>query len=262
MKHRTLIVGLCIAAGCTYNEYKNYYTTPEEGAVYASDAGIDRASNGGSSGAGGGSGAGSAGQAGSAAAAAGGGGAPPGEDCTGCARISVLSGRAADYQLDFASRQNLSTSLVLFRVRVRDYVGDVYVTAYIESGDHLAPEQGLAAESQAITVTLNVGSGWQDVGMDLQQVQAFQAPRFEDDAGGGTAGGAFNPGFPFDKSRVRRVGMRIAPNAGFGVFTPATLELDSVSFSSAPALNVDFATDPGDFELVDPESGSVSHVGG
>ena len=39
MKHQTLVLACCIAAACTYNEYKNYYTTPEEGTIGGSDAG-------------------------------------------------------------------------------------------------------------------------------------------------------------------------------------------------------------------------------
>ena len=57
-------------------------------------------------------------------------------------------------------------------------------------------------------------------------------------------------------------GLRIQPNVGSGVFTPATLELDSVTLSTAEGLNVDFSTRPGGFELVDPESATLSHVPG
>ena len=107
MKHQTLVAAFCIAAGCTYNEYKNYYTTPEEGTLGGSDAGVDDT---GSSGAGGSSPVGAAGTAGSSSAGSGG---SSSADCTGCERISVLSGRTADYQLDFDSRRNFSNTLVL-----------------------------------------------------------------------------------------------------------------------------------------------------
>lgn len=259
MKHQTLVAAFCIAAGCTYNEYKSYYTTPEEGTIGGSDAGVSDTGRSGSPGTGGSSSVGAAGSAGSSNAGNGG-SSSSSEDCTGCELIRVQSGRTADYQLDFDSRRNLSESLVLFRVRVRDYVGSVNLTAYIESGDHAdIPQQFFAPESSITSVALDTASGWQDVGIDLQQISPFQAASF-DEADGGTAGGSFNSGFPFDKSRVRRVGLVIQPNAGSGLFTPATLELDSVTFSTAPDLNVDFSTGPGEFELVDPESGSVSHV--
>jgi hypothetical protein len=141
-------------------------------------------------------------------------------------------------------------------------VSDVNLTAYIESGEHAEiPQQFFAPESSITSVTLNSASGWQDVGIDLAQISPFQAASF-DQADGGTAGGSFNSGFPFDKSRVRRVGLIIQPYAGTGLFTPATLELDSVTFSTAPDLNVEFSTGPGGFELLDPESATLSHVPG
>jgi hypothetical protein len=39
-----------------------------------------------------------------------------------------------------------------------------------------------------------------------------------------------------------------------GTFTPATLELDSVTFSTREGLNVDFSANQGGFELLEPDS--------
>jgi hypothetical protein len=173
-------------------------------------------------------------------------------------RLSVLSSRVAEYQLQFASRRDLSTSLVLWRVRVRDYVGDVQLMAYVESGDHIGPEGGFTPEGASTSVNLNASSGWQDVGIDLAPFEPFREPVFLE--GEGSAGAAFVAGNPFDKSRIQRVGLRIQPLAQSGVFSPATVELDAVTFSAPQNSNVDFSTDAGGFELVDPESATVTHA--
>ncbi|MEO8179082.1 MAG: hypothetical protein ABI895_09640 [Deltaproteobacteria bacterium] len=261
MKHRSICVALCLGAGCTYNTYKTYNEAPSSAGD--DDAGVHEpvGAVGATSAGGAGGGAGTTGQGGSALGEAGS-SALSGSDCSGCVRLSVLSGRSVEYQLEFDSRQNLASSLVRARVRVRDYVGDVQLVMYIESGDHVdlqqGPQQGNSSEGVASFVTLNAAAGWQDVGIDLQPVEAFRPPSFAD--AGGTAGASFDAGNPFDKTRVERVGLQVTPLGQFGVFTPATLELDALTFAPQENLNVGFSTDPGGFELVDPESGTASFV--
>jgi hypothetical protein len=257
MKHRTICMALCLAAGCTYNTYKTYNEAPigasdEDAGVHEPVAAAGTAGAGGDGGGGGTAGAGGSalGEAGSSAL--------PGPDCSGCVRLAVLSSRTAQYQFEFDPRRNLSSTLVRARVRVRDYVGDVQVAMYIESGDHLSPQQGFGVETVTSFVSLNAAAGWQDVGIDLQPVEEFRAPYFID--AGGSAGAGFNPGYPFDKARVRRVGLQVSPLGQFGTFTPATVELDALTFAPGENLNVEFSSDVGGFELVDPESATVTFV--
>lgn len=255
MKHRTLAIALCLAAGCTYNTYKTYNDAPiaagdEDAGVHEAVAAAGGGGDGGSAGTGG-QGGSSLGEAGSSAL--------PSSDCAGCVRLAILSGRTAEYQLEFDSRRNLASSLVRWRLRVRDYVGDVQVVAYVESGDHLGPEQGFAAEGTSTFVSLNAAAGWQDVGIDLVSAPSFRPPTFVD--AGGSAGGTFDNGNPFDKTRVERVGLRITPFSQSGLFTPATVELDSVTFTGQPSLDGDFSSDQGGFELLDPDTATVTFVG-
>ena len=259
MKHRSVLVGLCLAAGCTYNTYKTSSDAPI--GVGDDDAGArESLGTGGTAGAAGSTAtAGTGGDAGSALVSnAGSSALPAGPACTGCVQLAVVTGRVAEYQLEFDARRNLSNSLVLWRVRVRDYVGDVQLAAYAESGDHSDPSRGFSPESAASFVTLNAAAGWQDVGIDLQPVEPFSPPILLD--AGGAAGGSFNPGTPFDKSRVERIGLQVHPFGQSGVFTPATVELDAVTFSPQQNLRLEFSADQGGFELVDPESGSVTFV--
>lgn len=253
MKHRTLALAAVVIGACTYNEYNTYNR------IEAADAGSGPSSSvGGSSGQSGVAGAGgsSASQAGNGGSG-GSAGAGDAAGCSGCVRLSVLTNRSADYQREYSSRLDLSESLVTFRVRVRDYTGPVNLIVYIESGDH-AEDGGLTAEGTAAFATVGADAGWQDVGIDLSPVQPFREPEFID--AGGFAGGGFDPGQPFDKSRVERIGLRVSPSDSSGVLTPAILEIDALNISTPGGLSVDFSADDADFELVDPDSATVTHV--
>jgi hypothetical protein len=257
MKHKSLLLGLGLAVGCTYKTYKTYNEAPI-GAADDEDAGVHESLA--SGGAGGSAAGGTGGDGGSAQlGGAGGTGLAEGAACTGCVRLSVLPGRVAEYQLELEPRLNLASSLVLFRVRVRDFVGDLQLTAYVESGDHV-PNNEYNEEAVSATATLNTAAGWQDVGIDLQPFPPFSPPVLLD--AGGTAGGSFSAGFPFDKSRVERIGLRVIPLSQFGLFTPGTVELDAVTSSPQQSLDVRFSSDQGGFELFDPESASVTFVPG
>lgn len=252
MKHRTAAIAGALFAACTYNEYNNYNR------VVAADAGAgpDRGSAaGGASGQPGGAGAG--GSQASQAGSGGSGGTADAAGCSGCVRLSVLTGRSADYQREYSPRLDLSQSLVTFRVRVRDYAGPVILLTYVESGDHL-PSGNFTEEGTSSTSTLQAEDGWQDVGIDLAQVAPFRAPEFTD--AGGFGGGGFDPGVPFDKSRVERIGLRMSPADSSGVLTPAILEIDALNISSPAGLSLNFSADDADFELVDEDSATVTHV--
>jgi hypothetical protein len=253
MKRKFAWSVLAVALSCTYKEYNTY-----EAPRLVEDAGSSAAGHGGTSGGSGGVGgaSGSGGEAGSVSVGGTGGsagsGVETGTDCTGCARVGVLSNRVADYRLELPETTNLSNTVILARIRIRDYVGDVYVSGYLQSGNQ--PEEELTFGG----VPFNTGSGWQTVGIDLSDVDAFRAGSFID--GGGFAGSGFDSGFPFNKRRVDRIGLRIAPSAASGVFTPATVELDSFTFSDVPALNVDFSTNVGGFALVDSVDATATFV--
>lgn len=256
MKHRTALLVAVSVAACTYKEYNTYeaprLTDPTDSGVATPNRG-----QGGASGSGQGGDAGRGGDAGSIAAGGGAGDTSDASECTGCARIAVLSNQNAEYRLELEPARNLSNTTVLARIRVRDFVGDVYVSGFVRSGDR--PEN----EVQFGSSSFNATSGWQTLGIDLREVQAFQAPAFIDAGGiGGFAGGGFDSGFPFDKRRVESIGLHITPQAGSGIFTPATVELDGLTFSNEPELDVDFSVDAGGFELVAPESATVTVVPG
>ncbi|MEY2930572.1 MAG: hypothetical protein RL033_1321 [Pseudomonadota bacterium] len=256
MKHRTaLLASLCVAAACTYKEYNTYNQIggPD-------DAGIDRqlaSGQGGSSAPNGGGGAGGtdAGAGGLGSSGGSAGSSPDALGCTGCLRLSVLTGRSAELQRDYSPRLDLSESLVRFRVRVRDYGGPVNVEMYVESDDHVAGSH--INEAAYSSASLQASAGWQDVGIDMALQDSFLAPGFVD---GGAAGGGFNPGVPFDKSRVERVGLRVSPADSSGVLTPAIVEIDGLTFSTPDGLNLDFSADGAGFELVDEDAATVTHI--
>jgi hypothetical protein len=252
MKHRNLVLAAAAVAACTYNEYNTYNS------VAAPDAGVDPVSAaGGSSGqsvaGAGGSDTSQAGTGGSGGSA----GAGEGAGCSGCVRLSVLTGRTADYQRVYSPRVDLSDALVTFRVRVRDYVGPVNVVMYVASDDHFA-DGGFTPETSVASSTLQADAGWQDVGIDLEGVAAFREPEFID--AGGAAGSGFDPGQPVDKSRVEAIGLRVSPIDSSGVLTPAILEIDALEVSSPPGLSLSFSADAADFELVDEDTATVTHV--
>lgn len=257
MKHRNaLLASLCVAAACTYKEYNTYNQI-----VGAADAGYDPelpSGQGGSSAPSGGGGAGGTAEGGRGGLGGSGGDAASSPDplgCAGCVRLSVLTGRSAEFQREYSPRVDLSESLVRFRVRVRDYNGPVSVEMYVESEDHVA---GVHINEAAYSfASLQASAGWQDVGIDLAQQEAFLAPGFVD---GGAAGGSFNPGVPFDKSRVERIGLRVTPADSSGVLTPAIFEIDALTFSTPDGLNLDFSVDEAGFELVDEDAATATHV--
>jgi hypothetical protein len=126
----------------------------------------------------------------------------------------------------------------------------VYIEVYAENED-----PSLFVSS---IVELSTASGSQDVGLDLAQVAEFRAPAFID--AGGFGGGGFDPGFRFDKERIRRIGMKIQPQGGAAIFTPARLEVESLGFSNRQAQNEDFSKDDGDVAFVDSEAAELIHV--
>lgn len=255
IRHRLLLVGLVGLAGlitaCTYKEYNTYNE------VRGADAGSTE-QGGGASGAGQGGAAGSAGVAGAGGSSgqtgvAGAAGLPTDPDCTGCLRLTMSSRSARNLRLEFPDVQNLSEAQMTWRVRVRDFTGDVSMNFYAQSGDSVTDNMALSY------VPLSNAAGWQEIGADLSTVPAFSPPLFSD-AGGlnGGAGAGFDAGFPFDKAEVERVGVILAPNVPDGVFTPLTLEIDSVSFSGHPDLNATFASSDAGFTLVDADGAVVA----
>lgn len=234
-------VALAAAVACTYKEYNTYNE------VHAPDAGAPVSAAGaggaGQSGAGGVSTSGAAGEANGAGA----GGAPPG--CTGCLRLTTSTNASRNLRLEFDSDQNLSQTQLVWRMRVHGFGGEVFVNFYAQSGSS-ADEQVFLG-----SVTLSGGAGWQDLGADFSTVQPFSPPSFVD--AGGAAGGGFDPGFPFDKSEVERIGVVVAANVPAGVFTPVTIEIDSVTFSNRTELSSTLSSSGSGFELVDADGAST-----
>jgi hypothetical protein len=243
MTHRFALLGVALAASCTYNEY----TTVNEGPIL-SDAGQPSAGRGGAGGEGRG------GEAGSAIAQGGGGsggGAPAASPCTGCARVTVQGASAARLELPFDTEQNLRESVVTFRVRVAGNANGVVFNAFARSGNGEGEELVLAS------VRLDPGTDWQEIGFNLDTVAAFQPPTFIDS---GVGGSGFDPGNPFDKTDVEAVGLTVTPDVPSGVFTASTIELDAIRFSDQTQLDVLFSAGGGGVELVDSGTATLDLV--
>ena len=250
LDRRLLGVAAVAVAACTYNEYNTYNEVSSE------DAGV-RSSV---------AGAGGDGQSGAAGASAGGdgsggaagtGGAGP--DCTGCLRLTMTSNASRNLRLEFDAAQDLSQTQLVWRMRARDFTGNIYLTFYAASGSSADEQVALSS------VSLAGGAGWQDLGADLGALQPFSPPSFID--AGGAAGSGFDPGFPFDKSEVERIGVLVQPDVPAGVFTPLTLEIDSVAFSNRTELSATLSSSDGGFELVEADGSSndgatLAHVDG
>jgi hypothetical protein len=243
-RHACWTLASIAIAACTYNEYNTYNEV---------SVGPDAGSPVGQAGAGqSGAGAGVSGAAGSGgqAGAAGAGGGTAGEACTGCLRLTASTNTARNIRLEFDDDQNLATSQMTWRMRVRDFTGDVYLSFYAESGSGQEDTIGLSS------VTLNGANDWQDVGADLSGLPDFSPPAFID--AGGVGGNSFDPGFSFDKRKVERVGVSISPNIQTGVFTPFAIEIDSVSFSGRAELGVTFASNDGGLRLVAVDGAQIA----
>lgn len=243
---------LAAAAACTYKEYNTYNQ------VQAPDAGvaISAAGTGGAGQSGGAAGVSTSGAAGEGSTA-GAGGVPT--ECTGCLRLTTSSNASRNLRLEFDSDENLSQTQLVWRMRVDDFEGDVYLNFYAQSGSSADEQVYLAS------VTLSGGSGWQDLGADLGALPPYSPASFVD--AGGAAGGGFDPGFSFDKSEVERIGVMVAANVPAGVFTPVTIEVDSVTFSNRTELSSTLSSSGSGFELVDADGASTEgatlvHVGG
>lgn len=241
MTHRFALVGLALAASCTYNEY----TTINEGPTL-SDAGQPSAGRGGAAGTGRG------GDAGAALAPGGGGngggGAAP---CTGCARITVQGASAARLELPFDAEQNLRESVVTFRVRVTAASNGVYFSAFARSG------AGEGEEVFLTNVRLDPNADWQEIGFDLSTVEPFRPPSFVDS---GVGGAGFDPGNPFDRTEVEAIGLTMSADVQSGVFTATTIELDAIRFSDPAELDVLFSAGAGGVELVDSGAATLAIV--
>lgn len=242
-----LQVGLAgLITACTYEEHNTYNDVRVVADAGSAEAGGAAGSSQGAAG---------SGQAGAAGSSAGAGGAGANgtatEDCTGCLRLTVSSRTTRNLRLQFPAAQNLSESLIIWRMRVRTSTNPVQVGFYAQSG---AANDFMYFSS----VTLSTESGWQDVGADLGPIPAF-APEVYFDAGlDSGAGNIFEQGFPFDKSKVERVGVLIYPGVPDGFFTPLTIEIDSVSFSSQPELNANLSSSDDDFALVDADDALIA----
>jgi hypothetical protein len=244
VKNRLTSCCFALAVACTYNEYKTINEGPA--LLDAGQVGSVRGQ--------GGSRAGQGGRAGTAVAGAAaenggtGGGSQQASACRGCARVSAPS----KLQLSFGSAQSLRNTVVTFRVRVGGGSNAVFLTPSASSG---------GAEGESLTfnsVRLEPNSDWQDVGFDLNAVDAFRAPTFLE---AGAGGSGFDPGVPFDKANIIAIGISMQPDVQAGVFTSSIIEMDVIRFSDKPALDVDFSNGAGGLELVDSPGASLSIAG-
>ena len=238
-----LVTGLVLTFGaCTYNEYHNTYntlTTPDAGTSAAGSVGLGGTSAGGRAGVGGtggGSAAGLGGEsAGGAAGESAGGSAGAGStdpdttSCSGCVALEMPATPARALGLAFDDAQDLSDTLVSWRMRVRDSDAAVFTFFWVESGS--APLERI----QRSNFTLTAESGWQTFGVDMAPVRA----------------GNPDAAVSFDKSAVERIVFAIRTDQAQGVLTPVLVEIDFIRFSDHPALDRDFATDAGDLQLID-----------
>jgi hypothetical protein len=171
-------------------------------------------------------------------------------DCTGCLRLTASPDATRNIRLEFADAENLSATRVTWRMRVLGFTGNVYLAFYAQSGNTVDDFITLT------NVTLDSSAGWQDVGSDLGGLPPFAPAVFID--GGGVGGNGFDPGFPFDKSKVERFGVSINASAPSGVFTPFSIEIDSVAFSDHAELSATFASTDGGYQLVQTEGDSIA----
>jgi hypothetical protein len=168
---------------------------------------------------------------------------PAAGGCSGCLQLRVPGAEYADLQLQLGTTWDLSSSVIAWRVRVRDFAGEVSAVPYVQSGDR--PDD----EARPQSSTWNEPADWQQIQFDL----GAAVP----DGGSAAPGAASVVGGSFDATRVRRLGIAFQVGDAAGA---ATLEIDAVTFSEVPALNADFAASPSGFVLVDSSGVTLGHV--
>ncbi|HEY3498565.1 MAG TPA: hypothetical protein VGK73_27935 [Polyangiaceae bacterium] len=180
------------------------------GAGAGGSAGVSGGGSGGTSGIGGTSGAG--GSSGTSGSAGSGGSGGSGETCTGatgCARLSVpLTGatQRTFFVIDLPSLTNFTSATLSFRV-LPVFASGGRILAFVQHGGTPPGDYNLI---QGGLRTLSSLSGWTTVTWDV---------------------GATVPGFTFDKSVIKRIGIEVSGGGSTSWNDPTVLYLDSITIT-------------------------------
>jgi hypothetical protein len=163
----------------------------------------------------------------------------PGETCDGCVRLYVpMTGenQQGDFELDLAAPLDLTGATIRFRLLASGFTGNAGgVSVYVRDAGNF--DKGF------VWTNLTSLTTWTEVAVDFTTMLA-----------GNVA---------FDITKVAKIGVQLNSAGTFAgaSWQNATVYLDSVRFSTAPAADLSFSDGIGDFSLVGAEAPAGSNVG-
>jgi hypothetical protein len=162
----------------------------------------------------------------------------PGESCDGCARFFLpmtAENQRGDFELDLAAPIDMSAATLRFRLMTAGFKGNAGgVSVYVRDAGNF--DKGF------VWTNLTALGTWTDVAVDFSAMLAGN--------------------MSFDITRVAKVGVQLSSAGTFAGanYQSATLYLDSVRFSNAPAADLTFSDGIGDFRLVSSDAPAGTSV--
>lgn len=163
----------------------------------------------------------------------------PGEACDGCARFFLpMNGenQRGDFELDLAAPIDMTGATLRFRLQANAFTGNAGgVSVFVRDAGNF--DKGF------VWTNLTALSTWTDVAVDFTAMLAGN--------------------MSFDVTQVAKVGVQLNSAGAFAGanWQNATVYLDSVRFSNAPAADLTFSDGIGDFALVGSGAPGGSNVG-
>jgi hypothetical protein len=162
----------------------------------------------------------------------------PGESCDGCVRLFLpITGenQRADFELPLAAPLDMTGATLRFRLMANAFSGTAGgVSVYVRDAGNF--DKGF------VWTNLTALATWTEVAVDFSSTLVG------------------NPSF--DITRVAKVGLQINSAGTFAgaVFHDATVYLDAVRFSNAPASDLTFDTGSGGFSVVTADAPAGTSV--
>lgn len=164
----------------------------------------------------------------------------PGETCGGCVRFFLpMTGenQRGDFELSLAAPVDMTGATLRFRLMANAYSGTAGgVSVYVRDAGNF--DKGFVWSNLTALAT------WTEVAVDFSNA-------------------ALAGNVSFDVTRVAKVGVQLNSAGTFAGATwqDATVYLDSVTFSNAPAADLTFDTGSGGFSLVSTDAPAGTNVG-
>ena len=162
----------------------------------------------------------------------------PGESCDGCARFFLpmtAENQRGDFELDLAAPIDMTGATLRFRLLAAGFKGNAGgVSVYVRDANNY--DKGF------VWTNLTALSSWTDVAVDFATALAGN--------------------MSFDVSKVAKIGVQLNSAGTFAGanYQSATLYLDSVRFSNAPAADLTFTDGIGDLALVSADAPAGTSV--